>query len=169
MSKSKYGDESLSVGLPPRERELVIALENRDLRKFKQCLADGANANVVLSNKTSVLFCAALGREPQFVKALLKAGADPNFRIGGHPTLMQLAFLGVAPEHAECVAALIESGADVAVRVEGATALDIAVSWKHTEMVKVLKAAKVPCSQATRVAMWRLLKASQSPKEGRET
>ncbi|WP_129140394.1 ankyrin repeat domain-containing protein [Modicisalibacter coralii] len=61
-------------------------------------------------DKTFLLYQAYKNPDPNFIKAVLSAGADPNTLIDEHDTLL---FLSMTDKRLKQVEALIDSGADV--------------------------------------------------------
>lgn len=143
------------------EVQLVNALERGNLDKFRECLRNGASPNVLAADDMPVLITAALRGQPEFVKELIAARADLECMMGGKNAVMWLSWLGRLPEQAACASLLIDAGINISHPASnGATALDMAVSWGNTDIARKLHAKGAPCSKTTAVALRSLLEPS---------
>ena len=85
------------------------------------------------------LFVAAQKNRTEIAKTLLTAGADPNIEAAnGATALIQAAAKG----NTDLVKALLTHSAATDPEVKGWTALKIAKSRKHNEIITVLEKAK---------------------------
>ena len=133
-----------SFGLLP----LFQAAENGDLASVKSLLAAGAKVNAPLhavdedlkarEGDTALMACGSPTGKASVVKALVAAGGDVNQKAkNGKTAVMQ----AVAAENVEVLRALVESKADVTVRMpppEDMDALTIAVGKRRADLVKLL-------------------------------
>ncbi len=115
---------------------LCDAVNGGDIQTIRRLLLLGAPPNAVDKLGRSALFLAADRQDPEAVKALLGAGADPN--RGVISPLMLASSYGSKP----VVKLLIEYGANVnALSKDGETAIMFAVCNGHLDTVRTLLAA----------------------------
>ena len=129
-------DRANEAGLTP----LMWVAHGGEASATEFLLTKGANANWKRLSGVTPLMDAARGGKAQNVELLLAHGADVNAAIpdDGMTALMLAASRG-APD---AVRALLRAKADVnARRVDGTTALTMALMEGHTEIVEMLRAA----------------------------
>lgn len=122
-------------GKPVKRISLFRAAGDGDLERVKQALAEGADVNE-LRDGMSPLLTASSGSMPNLdvVRALLKAGADPNLGEVGLPLR-----LAASRANVELVRILLDGGADPNGRTsDGRTALMSAIGWDNAELVQLL-------------------------------
>ena len=113
---------------------IYAAAAYADLSIVAMLIAKGAEVNQMSGGMTP-LFIAAQRNKTETVIALLDAGADPNIKAtNGATALMQAAKHG--NEH--MASAVLKKGASLSPKVKGWTALKIAKSKGHHEIVKLL-------------------------------
>lgn len=95
------------------EKELITAVECRDCIRVRSLLDAGANPNIFLDGLGEVLLSrAVVGHlcNPEIIKALLGAGADPNKKDKLGNTVLENAVSSPCP--LSVVESLLEAGAD---------------------------------------------------------
>lgn len=107
-------------------------------------LARGANLDLANNDgETALILVSGVWGETDIMRALLKAGADPNTRVAGGSTVLMLT---AASGYTEKVEALLDAGADLhAKNAAGRTALMLAVREGKIPVVQTLlsRGAKV--------------------------
>jgi len=117
---------------------LMLAAEAGHVEKVRRMLAEGADVNAQETSGLTALMAAAHEGHADIVKLLLENNAEINAQnTGGGTALMAASLNG----HTDTARLLIQSGADVAVESMGRTALRIARSKGHTEIVDLLAQA----------------------------
>ena len=130
------GDRANEAGLTP----LMLVAHGGEASATEFLLTKGANANWKRLSGITPLMDAARGGKAQNVELLLAHGADTNAAIpdDGMTALMLAASRGAH----DAVRALLRAKADVnARRVDGTTALTMALMEGHPEIVEMLRAA----------------------------
>ena len=128
-------------------RQLTEAAKDGDEHKVRTILSKGAPADSVDDYHVSALHYAAEGGHMPILRALLEAGADPNFRLDDRSNFRK----GETPLHwaatqdrAEVTQALLDAGADaVGTSEKGVAAIHLAAGLGFLETVKVYLAAGV--------------------------
>ena len=125
---------------PPKtdiNSDLRSAAQKGNLKEVISLLGKGADVNSKNMNGSFALMMAALNNHPEVVKYLLSQGADINARDNHeYTTLIHLAGHG----DIKILKLLLESGADVNAKNDlGLTALDVAESFQHSDVVNLLK------------------------------
>ena len=117
--------------------ELVESVENKDIKKVKSLLKQGAEANSADEEGTTVLMLAGLFGYIEIVELLILEGADMNATdIYGDTALIQAVF----SKKWEVVEILWENGADVSVKNKfGDTALSWAKRHEDPDMIEYLE------------------------------
>jgi hypothetical protein len=110
------------------------AIQQDDLQGVQQAIADGADVNQRDGLGSTPLILAAT-KSPQIVRALLRAGADPEATGNGRTILATLAFNG----NVDGVRGLIQGGANVNAKDTGGwTPLLLASQTGHAAVVQAL-------------------------------
>lgn len=146
MARLRYGMRWLAAaallvctGLSAWAGPLHDAVRQRNIDEVERLLANGADAKAVEGGETPLHIAARRG-SGQLVKALAKAGGDPNAASG----------FGVTPLHIACteagtvevVKALLAAGANPRqADNSGDTAFDYAARDRRDDLVEVLRAA----------------------------
>lgn len=123
---------------------LMIAAAEKHLDAVVALLEAKADPNLRNSyGRTAIMYAASYGQEA-IVEKLLAAGADPNV-VPKDPSGWTALIAAAARGHPRTVEILLRGGADPAIRAkDGMTALDLARSQGHVEVVKILEAATAP-------------------------
>ncbi len=132
--------------------ELLTAVNSNDIDKVKGLI----NARVDVSGEDGKgnrpLFRAALQGNPQIVKLLLDAGADPNLtnKLGWSPLFIALAKMKPETRHGEVIDLLLARGANPKLKDKaGLTLLMVAVRYNHPGMVQRLLKLGLSARDAT--------------------
>ncbi len=127
-------------GKPVDRPELLTAANDGDYDQVKQLLDDNANIHLTDEMGFTALSHAANEGHIKIIELLLESGADinKNVKFAGTP-LMRAVHSG----RKDVVTLLIDNGADVNLKEvqSNASALFIAKSKKHEDIIKILKAA----------------------------
>ncbi|NJK50021.1 hypothetical protein HC931_19450 [Candidatus Gracilibacteria bacterium] len=140
----RYGNkEENSERKPDRAVELFIeAAMYGKLEEVKTAIANGIDVNAIATNGETALICAASFGHLGVIRALLNAGAYPDFPSvkkyeEGQTALMKVTSGFLAKNRAEIIRVLVEAGANVDAQDRlGRTALMHADS--NTEAIKAL-------------------------------
>jgi hypothetical protein len=134
---------SAFAGYTPEDRELLVALRERDVENAKRALANGATANVRMLDGRSAAVAAMELERDLALTILLKKGLDPNLETAGEPVLHRVLRVELPKrKRLEVVAALLEGGAAIEGKGErGASPLMVACLMDHVEIAKTLIAA----------------------------
>ncbi len=116
---------------------VMLASDHKHIEILEMLIAAGADVNRANEYKIAPLASAAEQGNKEVVEVLLKAGAKVNARNTYGGTALQVAVLR---GYVDIVKRLIEAGADV--KRDRAELLQIARNEKHTEIEKILLAAK---------------------------
>jgi hypothetical protein len=118
-----------------RRKTLQTAVRQGDMEAIKQFIANGADLNEVEYGRTP-LTAAVESMQPEAIRTLLEAGADPNAKDGRGRTALHEA---CARSQADTIDLLLAKGADVNVsNAEGQTPLHIASGLPQREIVEKL-------------------------------
>ena len=114
------------------------SVKSGDYAEVKRLIAEGADVNAENKKGSTALMWASGEGHPEVVRLLVDAGADVNAQNNkGYTASMWASYYG----QKEVAQLLIEAGADVNVQDNnGKTALD-ASSYRHPEMIELLKKA----------------------------
>ncbi|MBO4707505.1 MAG: ankyrin repeat domain-containing protein [Elusimicrobiaceae bacterium] len=138
-------DSGINIEGKVGEELLLTASDAGMLETVKTLLKSGVNANTVDKNKKSALAYAVspcgvgiCDDKDAVAKVLINAGADVNMisKEGQTPLLY-----ATYTENTEMVEFLLKSGADVNIKFNNETLLQMAQKAEYTEIVKLLKAA----------------------------
>lgn len=123
---------------------LMIAAAEKHLAAVELLLEAKADPNIRNHYARTALMFAAKYGESEIVEKLLAAGADPN--IISSDKVRRTALIAASVQgHARTVEVLLRGGADPEIRARnGQTALELARSEGHGEVVKMLAAASGP-------------------------
>lgn len=123
---------------------LMIAAAEKHLEAVELLLQSKADPNLRNGyGRTALMFAAAYGQH-DIVERLLAAGADPNI-VPSDQSGWTALIAAAARGHALTVEVLLRSGADPNIRArDGLTALELARSQGHDEIVRILMAASGP-------------------------
>ena len=131
----------LTACAPDLDTQLVQASRKGQGSRVKTLLAAGANPSATTRSGWTALIYAAARGEAEAVNALVKAGApvDRSHRQAdrGWTALIYSAQGG----HILTAQILLEGGADVNVERSGMTALQMATSQGHDDMIRLLEEA----------------------------
>ena len=123
----------------PDVGDLLAALNNRDIQRFKAVLSSGVSASSLDPSGVPAIFLAVAAKQIDFVKALLEQQADPNVTL---PNSMTPLHLAAGLRHVEIVRALLSKGSSAALEDNnGASALDLADRMNFSEIAAVLRIA----------------------------
>jgi len=142
-SVASWQPKSLATA-PASERkpdvgDLLAALNNRDIQRFRTVLSSGVSANSLDLSGVPAIFLAVAVKQIDFVKALLEQQADPNITLPNGMTPLHLA-AGLGD--IEIVRALLSKGSSGALEdSSGASALDLADRMNFSEIAVVLRIA----------------------------
>ncbi|XP_037804224.1 ankyrin-3-like [Penaeus monodon] len=151
---AKTHDKSTALELAQKARQKSIvtyllktpaldAFQKKDLRKVRELIAGGFDANAVFQDKKNKecrpLHLAADGGHVEIVKILLQSGADKEAKNYEGMTPLHLASWG---GHAEVIEVLLQKGANGNARTdEGMTAIHLASMGGHVSSMEALAAA----------------------------
>lgn len=133
----------------PTKQDLIRAVHNQDVEEVKTILkggikpdintyADGDPSNKTAANSSTLLIDAIMKNNVPIVKALLDAGADPNF-TGDHSFNPPLWVAVENGKSKEIIKMLINAGAkDMDVTVQEESLLTAAVGQRQTDVVQLL-------------------------------
>lgn len=123
---------------------LMIAAAEKHLEAVELLLEAKADPDIRNHyGRTALMFAAAYGQH-DIVARLLAAGADPNIVPSDHSGWTAL-IAAAARGHARTVELLLRGGADPEIRARnGQTALELARSEGHGEVVRILMAVSSP-------------------------
>ena len=135
-AKKKAAEEAAEKRTTENSKEILSAVIEGDVAKFKLLIAAGADLNVRDEyGQTALMGASTLGKT-KWVELLIAAGADLNVRNDKHGCALSLAS---ECDHTECVKLLIGAGADLNVYDNsGWTALHWASTNNNPECVKLL-------------------------------
>ncbi|KAF5001606.1 hypothetical protein FGRMN_912 [Fusarium graminum] len=94
-----------------RQSALGRAIHNQHIDITRILLNGGANPNLAMKNKS--LLCLAAQRGPEYLQAMLDAGADPNLHCGNGCFWGCALSMAASEGYSNSVESLIEAGADV--------------------------------------------------------
>lgn len=132
-------------------QDILKAVQEEDMGRLEWILTEGVNPDFFNENGdrwTPLIFAVNKGKL-DFVDRLLKGHANPNLaeRDGWTPLHFSAAF-----GHIAIARALIEAGADVAIKTSaGKTAVDLAKEYKKWDVLETLEVAKrtnIPAQRA---------------------
>lgn len=125
---------------------LLVAIDRKQDNVVECLLLHGANPNDKLAiNPGLTALCMAAQRGYlRILKALLRAGADPDKRAGdGSTALVNAAFKG----HDDVARELIESGADKRAKTAGMTAEEFAERFGYSSTATVMRETPQGCNK----------------------
>ena len=135
------GPDALDLGGDPDFDSLMEACQQGDLTAVKVNL--GARRELVNGYNDvwwTPLMKSALGGQPEAMRLLIEANADPNAQNEkGTTALILAAYTSSEPSFVECIRVLLDAGADKSIKDSfDQTALDYAKEDEHAEAVTLL-------------------------------
>lgn len=142
------------------DRELIKAVEWRDINKINNLLDKGADINVINEYGQTSLIEASMNDEKEIVTLLLKRGANPNLRGKGEYTaLITACVVG----HYDIVKLLVLGGADINITDErGLTGLNFAKDRGYNDIVKFLLLAGAKSKNDASPCCWTCAEAGEA-------
>jgi hypothetical protein len=120
----------------PDVGDLLAALNNRDMQRFRAILSSGVSANSLDPDGVPIVFLAVAIKDVDFVRTLLNERADPNVTLANGMTPLHIA-AGLGDM--QIVLALIAKGASTAPQDNnGVWSLDLAKRKQFEEVAAVL-------------------------------
>jgi ankyrin repeat protein len=117
---------------------LIVAIFNGEVKTAQLLVRQGARQDIAEDRGHLPLSSAAELGYDLLVRDLIRAGGDPNMKIG--PNEDTPLILAAGKEHVKVVKVLLANGADKEVTNKfGDTALDIAEEKGHKEMIELLE------------------------------
>ena len=152
---NRHGDIVFCLEAHPRNKRLIRAARDGDLKDVSDLLKQGANINAKVDNGETALIVASTNGHIDIVsQLLLKNEVDVNAR--GDTDGVTSLFIASQNGHVKVVEQLLKhKKVDVTLQdINGSTALDVARSKEHADVVRLLKehtVLSVPTSETCTV------------------
>lgn len=133
--KTNVINDNIPNELHPVDESLIQAVRDRNLNAVRTALAADANPDFSPACGLTALFWAVCNQDINIIRLLIAAGADINQKV----LLRAATVLHCVGNNVVVASLLINAGVNInAVDIEGNTALDCAIKYKHKEMIALL-------------------------------